>query len=246
MGPSVANRARSYQAFSLRGSLFTLALAAAPLACSDGTPPGNVAANTGSIGLSLTANGVTIRSVGYVITGPGSYATSGTLDVSRSSTLGGLIGAIPAGSGYTITLSATPTSGAASCSGAAPFSVVAGQTTPVSVELLCHESPTTGSVLVKGTVNLCAQLNDVSASPAARGRRWDGRAVGSSVRCGQWASRDLVSVDGDGRHAFGGEFAERNARLHGVEHRHGDDHRLGRRPPVLGNGHRGRDVRRRR
>ena len=174
MGGGVANRVRSFKTFSLPASLFTLALAAAPLACSDGTPGGNVAANTGNVGLSLTAHGVSLQSVSYVITGAGSYAKSGSIDVSHSTTVASVIPAIPAGSGYTIALSATPTAGAATCSGAAPFSVTAGQTTPVNIDLLCHEAPTTGSVFVNGTVNLCPVLNDVSASPAAA-------AVGGSV-----------------------------------------------------------------
>ncbi|HTQ02449.1 MAG TPA: hypothetical protein VMI54_01290 [Polyangiaceae bacterium] len=177
----MANTARSLQAFSLRASLFTLALAAAPLACSDGTPAGNVAERGGSIGLSLTANGVTLGNVGYVITGPASFSKSGTIDETRSTTLSANIGAIPAGNGYSITLSATPLSGAASCSGSAPFDVVAGQTTPVSVELLCHQNATTGSVLVNGTVNLCPTLNDVSASPSSV-------AVGGSVTLSASAS----------------------------------------------------------
>jgi hypothetical protein len=141
-----------------------LALAAAPLSCSDGAPAGNAADQNGDIALTLTAGGITLTTVQYVVTGPGGFSQSGALDVSKSATISTLIGAIPAGNGYSITLSATGTN-SSSCSGAAAFSVVAQQTVPVSVELMCHEVRTTGSVLINGTLNVCAALNDVSAAP---------------------------------------------------------------------------------
>ena len=54
------------------------------------------------------------------------------------------------------------------------FNVVAGQTTPVSVHLLCHETPRTGSVLVNGTLNVCPLVDGVSASPPSLRRRLGG------------------------------------------------------------------------
>jgi hypothetical protein len=154
------------KALSLRSSFFVLALAAAPLACADGATNGSTAEQSGSIDLTLTTQGVSIDNVAFVITGPSGYSKSGNIDVSKSTSITTIIGSIPAGSGYAITLSAAPTTGASSCSGSAPFSVTAHQTTPVSVDLLCHETATTGSVLINGTVNLCAVLNNVSAVPS--------------------------------------------------------------------------------
>jgi hypothetical protein len=160
----VAKRTRS-NVSPFRTSLFVLALACAPLACSDGSPGGTAVDQNGNVELGLTTGGVSIASVAYTITGPGGYSKSGTIDVSGSSTVSTLIGAIPAGNGYSITLSATPTSGATGCSGSATFSVVARQTVPVSVDLMCHQTRTTGSVVINGNLNVCATLNDVSAVP---------------------------------------------------------------------------------
>ena len=67
--------------------------------------------NTGSIGLTLAAApGVTLNSVTYTITGNG-FTKSGTIDTSGSPTVNGTIGGIPAGKGYTITLTATSVEG---------------------------------------------------------------------------------------------------------------------------------------
>ena len=150
---------------NLHTSLFVLALAAAPLACSDATPAGSSVGQDGSVDLALSTNGVSIDSVSYVITGPAGYSKSGSVGVSHSATLTAVIGSIPAGNGYSITLNAAATSGGTTCSGSAPFSVVAHQTLPVAVDLLCREVHTTGSVLINGVLNVCASLNDVSAVP---------------------------------------------------------------------------------
>jgi hypothetical protein len=52
----------------------------------------------GSVELALqAAPNVRIDTVGYAITGPGSFSKAGTLDVSNSTTIGGVIGPLPAG-----------------------------------------------------------------------------------------------------------------------------------------------------
>jgi hypothetical protein len=122
--------------------------------------------NVGGIGFALQlAPGQTINSVSYAITGPGSFSRTGTIDVSHSMTISSAIGSIPAGTGYTITLSATTTTGTTQCSGSAPFSVMAHATTAVNVHLLCQEAPSKGSVLVNGTLNICPLIDGLSASP---------------------------------------------------------------------------------
>ena len=65
----------------------------------------------GSIGLNLTAApGVTLNSVTYTITGNG-FTKTGAIDTSSSPTISGTIGGIPAGKGYTITLTARSVGG---------------------------------------------------------------------------------------------------------------------------------------
>src|SRR5262249_14122863 len=92
---------------------------------------------------------------------------TGTIDVSHSSTVSTTIGGLPAGNGFMITLSGNSTDGATTCgSGPVTFNVTAGQTTPVSAHLLCHEAPRLGSVIVNGTLNICPTVDGVSANPA--------------------------------------------------------------------------------
>jgi 5'-nucleotidase len=126
------------------------------------------AGDTGSVELALqAAPGVTINVVSYMISGPNSFSKNGTIDVSQSSTVSTTIGALPAGSGFAVTLMGNSTDGATSCSGGpASFTVTAGQTTPVSVHLTCHEAPRTGSVNVNGTLNICPTIDSISANPA--------------------------------------------------------------------------------
>ena len=128
----------------------------------------------GSINLALVDGGVAINTVTYGITGPNGFTKSGSIDVSASATLSAVIGGLPAGTGYTITLSATGTDGSTTCGGSATFNIVAGATTNVSIGLDCHEAAKTGSVSVTGTINVCPTVAALSATPAEV-------AVGSSL-----------------------------------------------------------------
>ncbi|HSY38117.1 MAG TPA: lamin tail domain-containing protein, partial [Polyangia bacterium] len=112
------------------------------------------------------APGISLNSVAYAISGPAGFTRSGSVDVSQSATVSATIGGLPAGTGFTIALTSADTSGSTQCMGSAPFSVTAGATTGVTVHLLCHEAPTTGSVLVNGTINQCAVVDGLSANPA--------------------------------------------------------------------------------
>ena len=70
-----------------------------------------------------------IATVNYQLTKTG-YSKSGTLDVSQAQTISGVLGGIPAGTGYTLTLTATDTAQKfTGCTGASPVTVVAGTTT---------------------------------------------------------------------------------------------------------------------
>jgi hypothetical protein len=100
----------------------------------------------------------------YSITGPGTK--SGSIDVSNSSTVSALIGGIASGAGYGLTLTGASIDGETNCSGSsALFNVVSGATTSVSVAIDCHRAPTTGSVQINGTINVCPSIDSVSANP---------------------------------------------------------------------------------
>jgi len=145
--------------------------AASLVGCSSqdgGAPAGSVSVeHAGSIGLDLQVGpGFILNSVSYTITGPAGFAKAGSIDVSHSTKISALIGGLPAGKGFTVTLSATAAGGVGSCSGSASFDIVARKTTPVTVNVTCHEAPRSGSVLINGQLNVCPVIDGVSASPA--------------------------------------------------------------------------------
>jgi PKD repeat protein len=137
----------------------------------------DVDGDLGMVGLALTLSGGTVlNAASYVVTGPAGFNRTGTLDLSHSTTISALI-PLPAGGPYSISLSGTSADGAVTCAGTAAFSVTARQTTNVSVHLTCHEGARTGNVLVSGTINLCPQIDGLSASST-------NAIVGSSVALG--------------------------------------------------------------
>jgi hypothetical protein len=155
---------RLFVRWGLVGSLASAALTGACSSAPDATSGGSTVESSGSVQLGLAlANGTSIASASYVITGPGGFAKTASIDVSNGGTISAVIGGLPAGAGYTIALSATTTDGTTSCSGSATFSVTAGGTTSVTVHLSCHEAPTTGSAAVNGTLNVCPNIDSVSA-----------------------------------------------------------------------------------
>jgi hypothetical protein len=128
---------------------------------------GSSAQDVGSVGLALTlADGETVLSATYTITGPSSFSRTGTIDVSASTTLSFVIGGIPAGSGYSIEVDASATDGGATCSGSAGFMVSPHATTAVTVNIDCHVPSHTGSVSVNGVINTCPVADGVSANPS--------------------------------------------------------------------------------
>jgi uncharacterized protein YjiK len=160
--------------------LFVLgSVATLTVGCSTDSGPGSDhelgSRDLGSIGLSLQlASGATLNSVSYTITGPNGFSRTGTIDVSKSTTIATTIGGLPAGTGFSITLDATATDGATHCGGSGSFDVHAQTTTAVTVHLTCNEPHKTGAVLVNGTINVCPTLDGISALPA-------GVKVGSSL-----------------------------------------------------------------
>jgi hypothetical protein len=151
----------------------TLALAFCGYTCLTGcgTSPGSHSQESseasGTIGLALQlASGATINSATYTIVGPNGFSKTGNIELSAATKLSTTIGGIPAGNGFTITLSATTTDGSTSCGGSASFNVVARTTAAVTVPLTCHEAPRTGSVMVAGQLNICPTIDGLSANPA--------------------------------------------------------------------------------
>jgi hypothetical protein len=133
------------------------------------SPSGTAAAgDVGSIGVALSlANGTTVLSATYSISNPTLMVSkTGTVDVSSSSTIAFVVGALPAGAGYSIEIDAKSSDGGTSCTGTTSFTVTAHSTTAVSVHVSCHQPGNTGSVLVNGSINVCPIADGVSANPA--------------------------------------------------------------------------------
>jgi hypothetical protein len=149
----------------IAGGASTLGCGRAP----DGDPSssGSVgpADAVGSIGLALQlAPGITVNSFTYSLTGPSTRM--GTINVTNSNTVSVVLGAIPVGQGYAVSLTGTATNGATTCAGASgTFSVAAAMTTSVAVKISCNQAATTGSVQVNGTINLCPSIDAVSSDP---------------------------------------------------------------------------------
>jgi hypothetical protein len=124
---------------------------------------------TGTVRAQLVLpSGQDIEVLNWDLTGPGGLSTviqSGKVD-SQGLNVSFLVGGIPAGSGYAITLSGTATDGSVTCTGSAPFAVVARMTTDVTLELACSVSTTGAHVtLVNGTTFNCAGTSGIAASP---------------------------------------------------------------------------------
>jgi len=108
-----------------------------------GSPPPTLPDGLGSISVELhLGTSITLASVSYDITRPG-FDRSGSLDVSSSTTVSGVIGDLPVATGYAINMSASDVGGQlAGCQGASTFDVTAGAVTPVAVHLTCREKAT--------------------------------------------------------------------------------------------------------
>jgi hypothetical protein len=128
------------------------AAAALTVGCGDGgwAAPGEVdpagrapaaepAETSGSLSFALTLqDGIEFDAFSYAVTGP-NFSKSGQIDVSNSRTVSELIGGIPVGSGYSITLMGTSAPpNRATCSGSATFGITAGAVTEVYVSISCR------------------------------------------------------------------------------------------------------------
>jgi hypothetical protein len=106
--------------------------------------PGSGVANAGQSGAGSLNIAVVvppnfqINTIGYQLTKTG-FSQAGSLNVAQSGTVSGVIGGIPAGTGYTLALTATDVAQKfTSCAGSSPVAVTGGATTPVSVAIECR------------------------------------------------------------------------------------------------------------
>jgi hypothetical protein len=134
------------------------------LGATDGQANGGANAGDGSVALALTLpGGSTITSFSYTLSGPSSRM--GTINVANSTTVSTLLSAIPTGMGYSVALSGTATDGTVCAGTSGSFNVSAASTTTVTVAIDCTRAHNTGSVLLKGTINVCPEVTAVSAAP---------------------------------------------------------------------------------
>ena len=131
--------------------------------------------STGSLQLRLELGGdAKIDEVWYNITGNEMAPMSGFIDTSAPGATASVevFGLLPS-TGYLVELRAIVDDGT-SCSGSAPFDVLAGVATPVAVMINCKPPERFGSVRVNGKLNVCAELMKAVVSPLQT-------AVGSTI-----------------------------------------------------------------
>jgi hypothetical protein len=137
--------------------------------CSADKPKHGLGANaeeSGNIGLELQLpNGTHADTAHYSIMGPNGFALQGDFDISNSPSVSALIGGIPPGSGYSITVTVSSTDATTNCTGQATFAVASRATTNVDVVLRCRTRPNTGSIIINGTLNLCPTIDMIGALP---------------------------------------------------------------------------------
>jgi hypothetical protein len=110
--------------------------------------PGKDLANAGqsapgalSIALVVPPN-FQINAISYQLTNTTGFSQAGSLNVAQSGTVTGVIGGIPAGTGYTLALTASDVGQKfTSCAGSSIVAVTGGATTPVSVNIECRLPP---------------------------------------------------------------------------------------------------------
>jgi len=187
----------------------------------------------GTVGLKLTLpGGETLNTANWTITGPNGASAvvqSGMTNVANSNTLSTTIGGIPAGSGYSISITGTTVDGTVSCAGSATFGVTARATTNVTVLLQCGvAAPDAGAAAINGLTYACGTANGTSANPSET-------TLGNSVSLtatGSGPTRRPSRTRGPRRAArFGAKRGVDELHVHLAGHRYSDGDGLGRRHP---------------
>lgn len=169
--------------------VYTLALGTDALiaGCSSGSSSlDGDAEQRGTVGLHLEVpTGLSLSSVAYTITGNG-FNKTGSIDVSSAPVISATIGGIPAGNGYTITLTATTTDGSTTFTGSAGFNVAAGATTGVTIRFKASGPGRNGSIAVNGSFNEAPVIDELSVTPQSVfvGNAITLKAVGSDPDAG--------------------------------------------------------------
>jgi hypothetical protein len=151
--------------------------AASVIGCSSGSFPttdvepgpspqvSSPAANTGTIAMRLALGGETpIDSVAYTLQNGASVVQSGVQVTHESAGIDFELGSIPAGAGYTVTLTAASPDGGVHCLGASgTFSVLAHSTVTERVQLICTSGVAdVGNLLITGLESFCGTWQSVS------------------------------------------------------------------------------------
>jgi hypothetical protein len=133
---------------------------------SEGSPAGQHQNEVGEIGLDLRLpDGSEVSEVSYAITRAGLAPRTGVIPVAADGHARMQIGNLPAGTGYSIKLTAARGT-LPPCEGSATFSITAGQTTDVSVALQCGSLGRSGNVSVDGIFNYCPSTPTITATPS--------------------------------------------------------------------------------
>ncbi|HLV67979.1 MAG TPA: hypothetical protein VKY73_19310 [Polyangiaceae bacterium] len=152
---------------------FRLVLAGATVAitaCSAAEDPNRSAEQLGSIDLELQiAPGVTIDTIDWTIANESTdFLRSGSVDVQFANVARFQVGGLPPATGYTVTLSALTTDGTLSCSGMRTMDIEAGEVTTVEVHMICVPATSdSGSAIIEGTSEICADIESISVFPLA-------------------------------------------------------------------------------
>jgi hypothetical protein len=135
-------------------------------------PAPNPGGATGTVGFSLTLPGGTlVSSVTYDLTNGGTAVAlpnapnPGTVAVNNSNSIDFQLGGVPAATGYSISITAT-TSGGGTCQGSASgFTITAGATLTVQVQMLCSlPGQDAGNLFVTGVPSYCGTWTSLSTN----------------------------------------------------------------------------------
>jgi hypothetical protein len=156
--------------------------------------PNQAIAGDGTIGIKLTLpGGDQISSVTFALDNsagsliPLGVANPGTLSVSNSTSIDFQIGGVPAGSGDSITLSATTRAGATCQGSATGISVASRATTNVTVQMLCASPGNdAGNLSVTGSLNYCGTWTGLSSG-----------SNGSEVFVGETITLSATAIGGN-------------------------------------------------
>ena len=144
-----------------RLGLLLITLTAGLATCSDGKELPSPAGDVGQLALAIEiAPGVTVSQMDYRVLKDGMVVVTGTADTREMVFI--QLSALPAGTGYTVELSATTSQGLV-CTGSAPFSVAAQSSTVVPVPMTCG-LPSRGDARISPEFRGCNRVRVLTAT----------------------------------------------------------------------------------